>query len=74
MRLVQLWLLPPRFEVLERSAHPWIPPWDKTMGVLVRAKTEAEARRLAQTKAGNEGQGIYLGLGLPRTKLPRTCG
>jgi hypothetical protein len=39
------------------------------MGVLVRAETEAEARRLAQTKAGNEGQGIYLGLGLSEDEV-----
>jgi hypothetical protein len=31
------------------------------MDVLVRAETEADARRLAQTKAGNETQDIYLG-------------
>jgi hypothetical protein len=56
---MRLWILRPRLEVLEREAHPWTPPWDKTMGVLVRAETEADARRLAQTKAGHEGQGIY---------------
>jgi hypothetical protein len=39
------------------------------MSVLVRAKTEADARRLAQTKAGNEGQGVYLGLGLPEDEV-----
>jgi hypothetical protein len=50
--------------VLERPAHPWTPPWDKTMGVLVRAETETDARQLAQAKAGSEGQGIYLKFGL----------
>jgi hypothetical protein len=39
------------------------------MGVLVRAESEAEARRLAQTKAGNEGQGIYSRLGLPEDDM-----
>lgn len=34
-----------------------------------RAETGADARRLAQTKAGNEGQGIYLGLGLPEDEV-----
>jgi hypothetical protein len=38
------------------KAHPWTPPFDKTMGVLVGAESEPEARRLAQAKAGNEGQ------------------
>jgi hypothetical protein len=39
------------------------------MSVLVRAETEADARKLAQTKAGKEGQGIYLGLGLPEDEV-----
>jgi hypothetical protein len=66
---MQLWILRPQFEVLEREAHPWTPPWDKTMGVLVRAETELEARRLAQTKEGHEGKGIYSRLGLPEDEL-----
>ena len=61
---MQLWILRPRFDVLERPAHPWTPPWGKTMGALVRAEGEAEARRLAQNKAGNEGEGIYQRFGL----------
>jgi hypothetical protein len=56
---MQLWLLRPRADVLARAEHPWEPPYDKTLGVLVRAETEAEARRLAQTQAGIEGQGVY---------------
>jgi hypothetical protein len=56
---MHLWILRPRLEVLEREAHPWTPPFDKTMAILVRAETEDDARRLAQTKAGHEGQGIY---------------
>jgi hypothetical protein len=66
---MQLWILRPRFDVLARSVHPWTPPWDKTMGVLVRAETEAEARRLAQTKAGNEGRGIYSRFGLAEDEI-----
>ena len=66
---MQLWILRPRFDVLARPVHPWTPPWDKTMGVLVRAETEAEARRLAQTKAGNEGRGIYSGFGLAEDEI-----
>jgi len=38
-------------------------------GVLVRAETEAEARRLAQTKAGNEGRGIYSRFGLAEDEI-----
>jgi hypothetical protein len=39
------------------------------MGVLVRAETADEARELAQTKAGNEGQGICLQLGVPEDEV-----
>jgi hypothetical protein len=66
---MQLWLLRPRFDVLARPAHPWTPPWDKTMGVLVRAETEPEARQLAQTKAGNEGRGIYRVFGIDEDEV-----
>jgi len=54
-----LWLLRPRDDVLVREKHPWAVPYDKTWGVLVRAASEADARRLAQMKAGLEGQGTY---------------
>jgi hypothetical protein len=43
-------ILRPRLEVLEREAYPSTPPFGQTMGVLVRAETEAEARLLAQTR------------------------
>jgi len=66
---MKLWVLRPRLEVLEREAHPWTPPFDKTMAVLVRAETEADARGLAQTNAGNEGQGIYARWGLSEDEL-----
>lgn len=66
---MDLWLLLPRREVLARSTHPWTPPYDKTFGVLARAENEAEARRLAQAKAGNEGLGIYQKLGLPEDEV-----
>jgi hypothetical protein len=66
---MRLWLLRPRFDVLERPTHPWTPPFEKTMGVLVRAETEADARILAQTKAGNEGRGIYSSLGLSEDEV-----
>jgi hypothetical protein len=60
---MQLWILRPHPYVLEREAHPWTPPFDKTLGVLVRADGEGEARQLAQTNAGYEGQGVYAMLG-----------
>jgi hypothetical protein len=60
---VQLWLLLPRIDVLARPAHPWTPP------VLVRAETEADARQLAQVKAGHEGLGIYQKFGAPEDEI-----
>ncbi len=64
-QVMKLWLLQPRSAVLERSAHPWEPPFEKVMGLVVRAEHEAAARALAQEKAGNEGLGIYRTLGIP---------
>jgi hypothetical protein len=66
---MQLWILQPQLSVLEREAHPWTPPFDKTLGVLVRAGSEVEARQLAQSKAGNEGQGVYSRLGLAEDEM-----
>jgi hypothetical protein len=66
---MHLWILRPQLYVLEREVHPWTPPFDKTLGVLVRADREAEARQLAQTKAGNEGQGVYFRLGLVEDEM-----
>jgi hypothetical protein len=66
---MQLWILRPQPDVLEREAHPWTPPFDKTLGVLVRADSEVGARQLAQTKAGYEGQGVYLRLGLVEDEM-----
>ena len=39
------------------------------MGALVRAETELEARRLAQTKADHEGRGIYLRSGISEEQV-----
>jgi hypothetical protein len=66
---MHLWLLRPQYAVLARSAHPWEPPFDKTFGILVRAETEADARRLANEKAGYEGRGVYLSLGVDEDEV-----
>jgi hypothetical protein len=57
--IMRLWLLRPRADVLAREAHPWEPPEDKVMGLVVRAADEFAARSLAQAQAGYEGAGIY---------------
>jgi hypothetical protein len=62
-RRTRLWLLKARDEVLGRPTHPWVPPYDKVRRVVVRASSEERARQLAQGVAGNEGRGVYRGLG-----------
>jgi hypothetical protein len=61
---VKLWLLRPRADVLAREVHPWEPPFEKVFGLVIRAATEAAARALAQSQAGQEGLGIYRQFGL----------
>jgi hypothetical protein len=56
---MRLWLLQPRPDVLAREAHPWEPPEDKVMGLVVRAPDASDARSLAQARAGYEGAGLY---------------
>jgi hypothetical protein len=60
---MNLWLLRPNPDVLSRRAHPWTPSWDKVFGMVIRAATEETARALAQSRAGNEGAGVYRKLG-----------
>jgi hypothetical protein len=50
---MKLWLLKPR-DNLPENDNPW-EPWDKkALGFVVRAETEAQARRLAHLHAGAE--------------------
>lgn len=60
---MRLWFLRPRAAVLARESHPWRPWFDKVFTIVVRAGSEAQARALAQSRAGNEGLGIYRRLG-----------
>jgi hypothetical protein len=55
----RLRLLAPRADVLERQSHPWTPWFDKVFGLGVRASNATEARKLAQSRAGDEGLGLY---------------
>jgi hypothetical protein len=55
--------LRPHPQLLQRKRHPWRPWFDKVFGMVVRARSEVEARALAQGTAGNEGLGLYLRLG-----------
>ncbi len=48
---MKLWILRP---FASRLDDPWDPCYDKAFGFVVRAETEAEARELADTQAGDE--------------------
>jgi hypothetical protein len=61
---MRLWLLQPGPEVLRERVNPWQPPYDKTFGVVVRARDEPQARPLAQAVAGHEGVGVFRRLGI----------
>jgi hypothetical protein len=66
---MRLWLLQPRPDVLLRAAHPWEPPEDKVMGLVVRAPDESDARFLAQAQAGYEGAGLYRQFGAQEDEI-----
>jgi hypothetical protein len=55
--------------VLARRRNPWRPWFDKVFGLVVRANNEAEARALAQARAGNEGLGIYREFGFGEEEI-----
>ena len=54
-----LWILKPN-EGLPDFDYLWSPWYDKTFGVVVRAKTEETARKLAATASGAEGSKAWL--------------
>lgn len=52
---MRLWLLRPE-EGLGGRPSPWEPWYDKAFGFVVRANSEAEARKLAHEGAGDENR------------------
>lgn len=52
---MKLWLLRPR-----EGQAAWERWYDKAFGFVVRAKTEAEARKLAGENCGDEGDACWL--------------
>lgn len=54
---MKLWLLQPATG-LDLIGNPWDPWYDKAFGFVVRAKTEADARALANKEAGYENRGL----------------
>ena len=55
---MKLWLLRPSEEIWDDddNKNPWTPWHDKCFGFVIRAETEAEARRLADMNAGEENE------------------
>lgn len=53
---VRLWVLQP----IDEDNVPWRPWYDKCFGLVVRAETDAEARRIAGDNADCEGVRAWL--------------
>jgi len=51
---MKLWILRPDKEVLKDEEGPWSPWYGRMFGFVIRAKTEEDARVLADKKAGDE--------------------
>jgi hypothetical protein len=50
---MKLWLLKAH-EIDDFMESPWSPVWDTAQGFVIRAKTEQDARRLANKHGGDE--------------------
>ena len=57
-------------ENLKDGDNPWEPWYDKIFGFIVRAETEAEARKIANENAGYENIGESLSNKTANTKEP----
>jgi len=55
---------------LPYNDNPWKPWYDKVFGFIVRAETEAEARKYADVNAREENIGEFLGEKMSETKHP----
>jgi hypothetical protein len=56
---MKLWILRPK-SGLDENNSPWEPWYDKAFGFVVRAKTEKQARQIANDHGGNETGKISL--------------
>ena len=57
-------------ENLKNNDNPWEPWYDKSFGFIVRAETEAEARKYADENAGDENRGEFLSTKTANTTSP----
>jgi hypothetical protein len=65
----KLWILRPS-EGRKPDDDPWNPWYDKAFGFVVSAPDEATARTLANSEAGDENYGTFMGREVSRTKTP----
>jgi hypothetical protein len=65
----KLWILRP-IEGLVKGDNPWEPWFDKAFGFVVCADSEDAARKFADSDAGDENRGEFLGGKTSDTKTP----
>lgn len=53
-----VWILSARDD-LDENDNPWKPWYDKNFGFIIRAKTEKEAREIADENAADENRGGF---------------
>ncbi len=54
-----LWILKPIFDPPPDGPECWDPWYDCVFGMIIRAKTEEQARQIAKTNEGSEGSSSY---------------
>ena len=66
---MKLWLLEARRDLSEED-DPWEPWYDKCFGMVVFALSEEAARSLADSNAGDENRGEFMGETISKTTHP----
>jgi hypothetical protein len=61
---MKLYILRPK-DNLPKDDNPWIPWFDKCFGFVIRAASEADARRIADANAGDENRFSNAKIGNP---------
>ena len=72
MARFDLWLLKPRDDI--KGENPWEPWYDKAFGFVVEARSEAEARQLANEDGGDECGDPWLDPEMSTCERLRTTG
>ena len=56
---MKLWILKPQDNLPVDSSNPWVPWYDKTFGLIIRAETEEKAREMASGSISDVDVGTY---------------